>query len=143
EPDAMRTAATAEDVADILAAVPEAAALQGEAARRIVLSRHTGLVRAGELAAALQAADRPNFLHVSTNLERPAVLRHHRRAEKGTSLVAGGAGFLGSHLVDHLLGEGRAVVCVDSFLTGLPQNVMRHEGNANLQVLQQDILQPL
>ena len=42
---------------------------------------------------------------------------------KNRALVAGGAGFLGSHLCDRLLGEGGEVFCVDNFVTGRPANI--------------------
>ncbi len=38
-------------------------------------------------------------------------------------LVAGGAGFLGSHLCERLLNEGHSVVCVDNFSTGRMENL--------------------
>ena len=38
-------------------------------------------------------------------------------------LITGGAGFLGSHLCEQLVGQGHAVVCVDNFITGRPENV--------------------
>ena len=38
-------------------------------------------------------------------------------------LVTGGAGFLGSHLCERLLGAGHDVLCVDNFYTGTKQNV--------------------
>src|SRR3954447_22248972 len=47
------------------------------------------------------------------------------------AVVTGGAGFLGSHLCEHLLDRGVEVVCLDNFLTGSPQNVvhlMEHPG---------------
>ena len=40
-----------------------------------------------------------------------------------TSLVTGGAGFLGSHLCDRLLGEGHRVICVDNLDTGTLENI--------------------
>ena len=40
------------------------------------------------------------------------------------AVVTGGAGFLGSHLCEHLLDRGVEVVCLDNFLTGSPQNVV-------------------
>ena len=39
------------------------------------------------------------------------------------TLVTGGAGFLGSHLCDRLLGEGHQVICLDNFLTGREENI--------------------
>lgn len=41
----------------------------------------------------------------------------------GRMVVTGGAGFLGSHLCERLLGDGHQVVCLDNFLTGSPRNV--------------------
>ena len=41
------------------------------------------------------------------------------------AVVTGGAGFLGSHLCEHLLDGGVDVVCLDNFLTGSPANVLR------------------
>ena len=40
-----------------------------------------------------------------------------------TSLVTGGAGFLGSHLCDRLLAEGHRVICVDNLDTGTLENI--------------------
>jgi dTDP-glucose 4,6-dehydratase len=45
-----------------------------------------------------------------------------------TSLVTGGAGFLGSHLCDHLLSKGERVICVDNLETGSLQNVEHLRG---------------
>lgn len=46
------------------------------------------------------------------------------RSDQGkTVLVAGGAGFIGSHLCEHLLDQGNRVICVDSFLTGRRGNI--------------------
>ncbi|WP_309084776.1 SDR family oxidoreductase [Chelativorans sp.] len=54
-------------------------------------------------------------------------------------LVAGGAGFVGSHLCDALLAEGHAVVCVDSFLTGARSNVAPLENHPDFKLIQHDI----
>jgi dTDP-glucose 4,6-dehydratase len=47
-----------------------------------------------------------------------------------TAVVTGGAGFLGSHLCDHLVGNGFRVVCVDNLETGSLQNVEHLRGDA-------------
>jgi dTDP-glucose 4,6-dehydratase len=58
------------------------------------------------------------------------------------ALVTGGAGFLGSHLADALLGEGWSVVAVDNLLTGRRANLehLRHE--PRFEFVEQDICQP-
>ena len=45
------------------------------------------------------------------------------RSARATAVVAGGAGFVGSHLCDHLVAEGYRVVCVDSLLTSTLDNL--------------------
>jgi len=57
-------------------------------------------------------------------------------------LVTGGAGFLGSHLCDALLGEGHSVVCVDNLLTGRRQNIVHLSSESRFQFLEFDICQP-
>ena len=44
-------------------------------------------------------------------------------AAMSTCVVTGGAGFLGSHLCEHLLGEGHKVICIDNLETGSLQNI--------------------
>jgi len=58
-------------------------------------------------------------------------------------LVAGGAGFLGSHLCDRLLGLGCAVVCVDNFSTGRRDNLLAHLDHPDFELLEHDICDPL
>ncbi len=58
-------------------------------------------------------------------------------------LVTGGAGFLGSHLCERLLGEGHEVLCVDNFYTGRRANIAHLIGNPYLEVLRHDICFPL
>ena len=54
-------------------------------------------------------------------------------------LVTGGAGFIGSHLVDRLIDLGRNVRVVDNFASGNLRNLLQHKGNAALDVIQGDV----
>jgi UDP-glucose 4-epimerase len=55
------------------------------------------------------------------------------------SVVTGGAGFIGSHMVDLLLGEGHRVRVIDNLAGGRLQNLDQHKNNPNLQVEVRDI----
>src|SRR4051812_48737782 len=59
------------------------------------------------------------------------------------SVVLGGAGFIGSHLVDRLLARGDEVVAVDNFLTGRRDNTERNRGNPRYGLVQHDICAPI
>jgi UDP-glucuronate decarboxylase len=58
------------------------------------------------------------------------------------ALIAGAAGFLGSHLADRLLSGGHAVTGIDSFLTGRPENIAHLEGSGGFAFEKHDILKP-
>lgn len=58
-------------------------------------------------------------------------------------LVTGGAGFLGSHLCDRLIGRGDDVLCVDNFYTGSKANVEHLLGNKKFELLRHDVTFPL
>ena len=59
------------------------------------------------------------------------------------ALVTGGAGFLGSHLCDALLGEGYAVVAADNLLTGRLSNLEHLRNDSRFEFLQQDVCSPI
>ena len=54
-------------------------------------------------------------------------------------LITGAAGFLGSHLTDRFIAEGHAVVGLDNFITGHPDNLAHLVGNPNFELLRHDI----
>lgn len=54
-------------------------------------------------------------------------------------LVAGGGGFLGSHLCDRLLKDGHYVIALDNFYTGRIQNISHLKSNVNFELMRQDV----
>ena len=58
-------------------------------------------------------------------------------------LVTGGAGFIGSHLCERLLGQGHDVLCVDNFFTGRRRNIAHLLGDPRFEVLRHDVTFPL
>src|SRR5438309_991269 len=61
---------------------------------------------------------------------------------KPRALVTGGAGFLGSHLCDALLGEGYSVVAADNLLTGSFANIEHLRNDARFEFVEKDVCQP-
>lgn len=60
-----------------------------------------------------------------------------------TSVITGGAGFLGSHLCERLLAEGHRVICVDNFITGRPENIRTFRDDDRFRLIEHDVSQPL
>ncbi len=58
-------------------------------------------------------------------------------------LISGGAGFLGSHLCDRLLGQGHDILCVDNFFTGTKANVAHLMSHPNFELMRHDVTFPL
>ena len=59
------------------------------------------------------------------------------------TLVTGGAGFLGSHLIDRLLERGEEVVCVDNLYTGTKRNIEHLQGHPRFEFIRHDVTFPL
>ncbi|MEX2581194.1 MAG: UDP-glucuronic acid decarboxylase family protein [Verrucomicrobiales bacterium] len=57
-------------------------------------------------------------------------------------LITGGAGFLGSHLCDRLLGEGNEVICLDNFFTGRKANIAHLLSNPYFELVRHDVIDP-
>lgn len=57
-------------------------------------------------------------------------------------LVTGGAGFIGSHLCEHLLNKGCDVVCVDNFFTGSKRNIVHLLDNKYFEMVRHDVIDP-
>ncbi|MEC4806845.1 MAG: UDP-glucuronic acid decarboxylase family protein [Jaaginema sp. PMC 1079.18] len=58
-------------------------------------------------------------------------------------LVTGGAGFLGSHLIDRLMAAGHEILCLDNFFTGRKVNVQHWMGNPKFELIRHDITEPI
>ncbi|KAK4879630.1 hypothetical protein RN001_007776 [Aquatica leii] len=63
--------------------------------------------------------------------------------KKKRILITGGAGFVGSHLVDTLMLQGHDVIVVDNFFTGRKRNVEQWIGHENFELIHHDIVNPL
>ncbi|KAK1270150.1 UDP-glucuronic acid decarboxylase 1 [Acorus gramineus] len=58
-------------------------------------------------------------------------------------VVTGGAGFVGSHLVDKLLSRGDDVIVIDNFFTGRKENLVHHFGNPRFELIRHDVVEPI
>jgi UDP-glucuronate decarboxylase len=58
-------------------------------------------------------------------------------------LVTGGAGFIGSHLIDRLMTAGHEVICLDNFYTGHKRNILKWLGHPYFELIRHDITEPI
>src|SRR6056300_310892 len=58
-------------------------------------------------------------------------------------LVAGGSGFLGSHLCDRMIQAGNEVICLDNYLTGRRKNIKHLLGHPNFELVRHDVIDPI
>lgn len=127
-----------DSAADVLAALamdPADRQALADAARRRVLAMHTAEHRAATLAHELRAAiARRRRLVIAPSRPRDAPRR---------VLVAGGAGFLGSHLCDRLLDAGDEVLCLDNLQTGKLDNLGQALGRPGFTFVEADVVDQL
>ncbi|KAJ3682767.1 hypothetical protein LUZ60_012994 [Juncus effusus] len=83
---------------------------------------------------------RPNSFP-SVNI--PSRLPRDLKAPGLRIVVTGGAGFVGSHLVDKLLARGDSVIVVDNFFTGRKENLVHHFGNPRFELIRHDVVEPI
>lgn len=58
-------------------------------------------------------------------------------------LVTGGAGFIGSHLIDRLMEQEHEVLCLDNFYTGNKDNIVKWFNHPNFELIRHDITEPI
>lgn len=58
-------------------------------------------------------------------------------------LVTGGAGFIGSHLIDRLMAEGHEVLCLDNFYTGHKRNLLKWLDSPYFELIRHDVTEPI
>ncbi|WP_338061603.1 bifunctional glycosyltransferase/UDP-glucuronate decarboxylase [Sphingomonas pollutisoli] len=125
----------ADTTEDAIAALSRPAEAIGTAARARVLAAHTAAHRAEELEAYLTKRTAQSAPH-----ERIATMSPQNPP---LTLVAGGAGFIGSHLCAELLARGEHVVCLDNLQTARPSNLRVLEAHPNFTFVEGDIVNPL
>lgn len=59
------------------------------------------------------------------------------------NLITGGAGFLGSHLIDRLMHAGEKVICLDNYFTGRKVNITRWIGHPRFRLISHDVVEPI
>ncbi|KAJ3105027.1 UDP-glucuronic acid decarboxylase 1 [Phlyctochytrium planicorne] len=80
-----------------------------------------------------------HIIYDETKKKYPPV-RALRASDKKRILVTGGAGFVGSHLVDRLMLMGHEVVVLDNFFTGKKRNIQHWVGHPNFEVVRHDVV---
>ncbi|CAA6669352.1 unnamed protein product [Spirodela intermedia] len=65
------------------------------------------------------------------------------RRQQRRIVVTGGAGFVGSHLVDKLMARGDSVIVIDNFFTGRRENLAHHFGSPRFELIRHDVVDPI
>uniref|UniRef100_A0A0C9S4G0 UDP-glucuronate decarboxylase n=1 Tax=Wollemia nobilis TaxID=56998 RepID=A0A0C9S4G0_9CONI len=81
-------------------------------------------------------------IHAKETVTPPKIFGGVRR-QPLRIVVTGGAGFVGSHLVDRLMERGDSVIVIDNFFTGRKENVMHHFSNPRFELIRHDVIEPI
>ncbi|XP_034655297.1 UDP-glucuronic acid decarboxylase 1 [Drosophila subobscura] len=111
-----------------------------EAHSSLIKEQRAELLRTKEQLAQLEEQIRS--LQTSTPRKYPKV-KYLNYKNRKRILITGGAGFVGSHLVDDLMIQGHEVIVVDNFFTGRKRNVAHWLGHENFELIHHDIVNPL
>ena len=76
-------------------------------------------------------------------ITHPPLVRRTLDATVRNVLVTGGAGFVGSHLIDFLMARGDHVMCLDNFFTGSKENIQHHIGKPTFEIVRHDVVEPI
>lgn len=133
-------ARSTDEVVATLQSPPAAGRRMGLVARNRILAAHTPAHRAATVERELLAArGRRRRAKPATTMENPMKTIPDRK----TVLVAGGAGFLGSHLCDRLLADGHHVVCLDNLQTGSLETLEAAMKKPRFEFVRHDVVDPL
>ncbi len=64
-------------------------------------------------------------------------------SKKKVNLVTGGAGFLGSHLIDKLIVNNEEVICIDNYFTGRKENILKWINHPKFELIRHDVTKPI
>tara|TARA_Y100001978_G_C23610045_1_gene393097 strand:+ start:47 stop:1006 length:960 start_codon:yes stop_codon:yes gene_type:complete len=65
------------------------------------------------------------------------------KSKNNRNLVTGGAGFLGSHLIDKLMNANQEVICLDNYFTGNKSNIKKWLNHPNFELIRHDVTEPI
>ncbi|MFN3668963.1 MAG: bifunctional glycosyltransferase/UDP-glucuronate decarboxylase [Brevundimonas sp.] len=133
-------ARTADDVVAALQSPPADGRRMGLAARQRILAAHVPAHRAETVERELLAAARRRGRSIP---DRSTETSMKHLTDRKRILVAGGAGFLGSHLCDRLLADGHHVVCLDNLQTGDLANLEGAMKKRDFEFIRHDVVAPL